>query len=591
MSVAYPVKQIQNGTIQIKNGKAIVTDPSSEGCFAMLSPSDNVDIYVDGKIIKTKTEVTADNKIKIVGKEIPGEHIININADKKKMTVHLGVEATSGKKYLVKDFGPCGEITEIECQEIIQPPEPLSLEEVYKALNKRGIVYGIDKAAIIKAVNDSTGEAVIVASGIEAQKGQDARIEACFHDGEYKEKSEDELWVDHFDYGTIASVEAGMVVARKIAAKPGTPGMDVTGRKLEPPGTRDVQLKAGSGAELAAGGWEAVAKVNGRPQLRGCTVTVTPVYKVKGDVDKKTGNVNFAGDVVVEGNVLDAMKVRAGGNIRILGFVTHCQIEAGGDIFIGRNAISSSVKAGGARVHLFPIRDNLRSVLASFEELSKILEQCFADRRILDRPEVKKYGPGAVLKILLDTRFPSLSGEMQQLDELLAVLVSGPGTIFDDGLSLVTAQLKQRFSGTGPLEFGTIEEILEAVENFVACCRDSLESIQWSLQDKSTITLGYVQHSTLEATGDVIILGKGCYNTNIVCGGSVTAKEKKSFFRGGQIKAEGNVDIYELGSLGGAITKVEVPSNKIITAAVSHQGVTIKQGAVVKIVGAKAGDL
>ena len=74
--------------------------------------------------------------------------------------------------------------------------------------------------------------------------------------------------------------------------------MDVTGRKLDPPGTRDVQLKAGPGAKLSAERNEAIATINGRPMLR-IYGFVIPVYKVKA-MWIKTGNINFSGDVVVE---------------------------------------------------------------------------------------------------------------------------------------------------------------------------------------------------------------------------------------------------------------------------------------------------
>ena len=103
--------------------------------------------------------------------------------------------------------------------------------------------------------------------------------------------------------------------------------------------------------------------------------------------------------------------------------------------------------------------------------------------------------------------------------------------------------------------------------------------------------MGNAQNSTLQATGDVIIKDRGCYNTDITSGGNVVAREKESCFRGGKIKAEGHIEIYEIGSPGGAVTAVELPSNKDIKSAVIHQGVRIKQGSKVRIVGLKAGDL
>lgn len=582
--------KIKNGTVEIKKGKVFVTNPSPGGKCAVILPSDQVDIYVDGKLIKEKTAVSAENNIKILGKETPGTYKIDISVDKAKMNVYLAVEVVQGTKYVVNDCGPSEEVV-ITCEEYKVSPAPLNPEEVLSALRKRGVTNGIDREAVERAIRIPTGEAVLVATGTEPEKGEDARIEACFQDGEYQEKSTNALWVDNFDYGLIASIEAGEVIARKIPAKPGKPGMDVTGRKLDPPGTRDVQLKAGPGAKLSAGGNEAIATINGRPMLRGSTASVITVYKVKGNVDKKTGNINFSGDVVVEGNVLDAMKVRAGGSVRIEGYTTHCRIEAGGDIIIGKNAVGCVIKAGGANVYLMPLWEKLVSVRETVGELNKSLRQFFADPRILDRPEIKKYGPGAVLRLLLDTRFNGLVLEIRELDEMLSALTASSKAVFENSLSPGVTNLRKHFSGTGPLQFRTTNEILKTVEEFLKCSGTGLETIEMTLKDKASITLGNAQNSTLQATGDVIIKGRGCYNTNIVSGGNVIAREKNSFFRGGKIKAEGNIEIYELGSSGGAVTYVEVPSNKTITSVVTHQGLTIKQGSAVKIVGVKVGDL
>ena len=60
--------KIKNGTVEIKKGKVFVTNPSPGGKCAVILPSDQVDIYVDGKLIKEKTAVSAENNIKILGK-------------------------------------------------------------------------------------------------------------------------------------------------------------------------------------------------------------------------------------------------------------------------------------------------------------------------------------------------------------------------------------------------------------------------------------------------------------------------------------------------------------------------------------------
>lgn len=584
------VEQGENGTISIKGGVVVVCDPSEGGRRATISPCPNVKIYVDGTLIDKKTEVDSKSNIVLAPEEIPGDYKISIRVDRKKMEAFAAAEYVPGKLYIICDTRPVTDLNEIRFEIGESERKPLTPEELRRCLTEKGIVHGIDNSAIIKVVSFSDGQEVLVASGTAPQPGEDARIELCFREGEYIEKNEDDLWVDNFDYGTIASAEAGMVVARKHPAKPGIPGMDVTGKKLEPPIPRDFQLKAGSGVEISKNGLEAVALVNGRPQVKGYTVSVTPQYKVSGDVDSTTGNLNFSGDIVIEGSVQDGMKVRARGDIKILGFATHCVVEAGGNVEIIKNVVGSEIKAGGSKINLYPIQENLHSLVAYFLDLMKVLDQFLVDPRIKDRPEVRKYGYGAMLKILLDTRFSQIGVQLKELESLVESVLSGSEVILDEGLRITTGKMRQKFSGTGPLEFKTIEEIINSINDFLECAQSNLEKIEYALLARSSITVGYVQHSKLEATGNVIITGKGCYNTNITCRGDVICKDKKGFFRGGEIKAGGNVDIYELGSLGGAPTRVEVPSSKAINSAVTHQGVVLKVGRNIKVVGTKVGD-
>ena len=53
----------------------------------------------------------------------------------------------------------------------------------------------------------------------------------------------------------------------------------------------------------------------------GETINVFPIYEVNGDVDYHTGNIDFVGTVVIRGNVLTGFRIRAAGDIRIVGGV------------------------------------------------------------------------------------------------------------------------------------------------------------------------------------------------------------------------------------------------------------------------------
>ncbi|HDQ14224.1 MAG TPA: DUF342 domain-containing protein, partial [Sediminispirochaeta sp.] len=79
-------------------------------------------------------------------------------------------------------------------------------------------------------------------------------------------------------------------------------------------------------------------------------VSVEPVHVVEGDVNLKTGgNVIFLGTVIVKGNVDDGFKVKAAGNIEVMGNVGKSEMDAEGDVIVHQGIAGKGegmVKAG-----------------------------------------------------------------------------------------------------------------------------------------------------------------------------------------------------------------------------------------------------
>ncbi len=77
-----------------------------------------------------------------------------------------------------------------------------------------------------------------------------------------------------------------------------------------------------------------MADIDGCPAVVKEKVVVDPVYTVPGNVDFKTGNIEFIGAVMIKGNVTSGFTVKAGGDVNILGNVEEAIIEASGKINI-----------------------------------------------------------------------------------------------------------------------------------------------------------------------------------------------------------------------------------------------------------------
>ncbi|SFM30284.1 DUF342 domain-containing protein [Salibacterium qingdaonense] len=234
------------------------------------------------------------------------------------------------------------------------PPEDSSwsTEEWMAFLQEEGITYGILEKNIERLGSDplSVVYPLEVARGIPPVNGTSAYIEpARFDKGEKEE--EDPAEVDLKNVIHIAMVEAGAYTGRKVEAEPGENGTGVDGSDLQAKAGKDFPLRPGKNTRVE--GNDIYAVQAGQVSVRKKTIHVNPLYEVKGDLDLKTGNIDFTGNIMVRGNVPSGFELKAQGDIRVLGTVEAAVLTASGSIFInaGVNARNKGSIEAGHSVH------------------------------------------------------------------------------------------------------------------------------------------------------------------------------------------------------------------------------------------------
>ena len=220
------------------------------------------------------------------------------------------------------------------------------------ALSRSGIVHGIDHEAIDKICSGGNGRRmVVVARGTEPISGTAGQM--------------DLKWAGVIEPGGLVGedggidvkksksvIKAGHCIAIYTKATKGTPGTTVTGESVAAISGVDAPPKVGNNIDCPEdeNTIQYLAKESGRVRFSKNKLRVHTVYQVRGDVNGKTGNVHFIGDVEVIGRIMSGFTVKAGGSIRVGGSVeAGAKLEAGEDVFVG-NGISghnTSVKAGG----------------------------------------------------------------------------------------------------------------------------------------------------------------------------------------------------------------------------------------------------
>jgi len=232
----------------------------------------------------------------------------------------------------------------------------LGVDDYYKLLRTSGVVHGISKETLQKAIKaaSDTGEdknAVIVARGTEPKRGEDARIEYNFSLDVKPGLLLPDGKMDYRERELIQNVAAGQQLAVKIPPKPGKPGTTVTGEPVPAQPGRDMPLKALENVALSEDTLKLVAKREGMAvRDRSGGVRVITEFEIPGDVDYSTGNVRCKGTIRIEGSVLPNFSVESEQDVLIDGGVDSANVYAGGNLFVAHGIQGSpetEIVAGG----------------------------------------------------------------------------------------------------------------------------------------------------------------------------------------------------------------------------------------------------
>lgn len=138
------------------------------------------------------------------------------------------------------------------------------------------------------------------------------------------------------------------MLAEYIEPTKGEFGYDVCGKLLVPKLGRPSPRLRGKGFTVSDDGNTYYAQIDGKVEYRNYDLNVSSVYSVSGDLDGS--NIDFNGDVTIDGGVYSGVTVNAMGNIFIGGYVEDAVLKAGKDIIIkdGVNAKTNGyIEAGG----------------------------------------------------------------------------------------------------------------------------------------------------------------------------------------------------------------------------------------------------
>ncbi len=339
-----------------------------------------------------------------------------------------------------------------------------SLEELNGLLQENGVVSGIKEEALQELVQGKKNyEETLVAAGSEAKDGRDGFYEYHFDPcPPTKPIILSDGSVDYNVLGKMELVTEGQHLATYHPSLPSADGWDVLGNTIEAYVGKELPPLQCKRCEPDESGSEYYAGTEGNVTVAAGCLTVTPVYVIKGNLGAATGNVDFHGDVFVEGNVYAGVTVKTTGNITINGHVETASLFAGKDVIL-KNGMQGSgngiIRAG-------------RNVMARFIEQTKVYAGNEVNTGALMNCEVEA-GQSVVIA---GSRGSIIGGSVTAVEQVTAASIGNRAGVTTQVVIGLDCEFKYKMA--------KIDGQIEEYQNKMMEAESALERIAWQLQSQ-----------------------------------------------------------------------------------------------------------
>lgn len=409
-------EKIVDGYIKVEDGKIIVSNPSNGGKVPIINAKPPVKLFVGGYEIIKRTKVSSESELEWRIEEIP---LFEISVSENKLKAQLIIHRTQRHAWSLAEKSSALNVTLIAEEDNSIILETLNLQDILTPVNHMNIMMHLDIIAIQAEVLNPSYKTTVIARGKAPVQGQDAILDLYFSNHIENTFTEVSGQMDYKNHLNIPSVKSGDVIARKSPPIEGIAGYDVYGNVLLPDSVKDIQIAVKNNVEVTPD-FIVIARKEGRPRVTGDKIKyfdINTAHIVPGNVDLETGNIFFAGDVSVYGDVMDNMIIESLGNIYISGSVFNSTLTATGSIVVKGNVIGSNLYSG-----YFGMLYN--RLYNSSKQLTDILEKMMqSSKKLLNEIDKKgiKVRYGQVLLLIIESKYQQTGYVVK---ELLGVISS-----------------------------------------------------------------------------------------------------------------------------------------------------------------------
>ena len=322
------------------------------------------------------------------------------------------------------------------------------------ALTDKGIKNGID-FGVVDAVSkgEINQKSVIIARGTPCIDGKDGWYE--FFVKTEIESFEELLEQDKINFSQIEwfeTVNKDQQLAYYHKSIPGSDGTTVTGKKVFAKRCKELPLLSGTGITKQKDNVTYTASQNGVVTIDGYTLKVTPLLKLK-EVSASS-EVNFEGNLLIEGDVKSGARIHATEDVLIKGTVESAQINTEGNLILQKEFIGYRDATIRAKKNVFGPDFELVEIYAS----QKIIGNKFKNCILYAQGQVKTVGQDG--------------------------MITGGSTCAENGIKTVRLGTQERIPTF--IKIGKIERFKQRENNYNSIIRDvsqELFTLQTALKE------------------------------------------------------------------------------------------------------------
>ncbi|MGL5973036.1 MAG: FapA family protein, partial [Oscillospiraceae bacterium] len=265
-----------------------------------------------------------------------------------------------------------GERAEVIIHKAINGGKYISRDSFLENININGIVYGLKEDVIEDIFSNEKYGSFEIAVFRDRVDGEDGKIIEYFDkDKDSRPLEREDGTIDFKSLNIMGAVAKDELISEIIPPTEGQDGMTIFGKTMKALNGKVVKLNVGQNTYLSEDGLRLSASISGHIVYTSDRFIVKDVFVVKGNVDNSTGHINFDGDVIVNGDVLEGYYVKSNSNITVNGSVIGGCLYSRKDIVIKKGingGYKAQLKADGNITSKFIENTNVKCVGTIYAE-------------------------------------------------------------------------------------------------------------------------------------------------------------------------------------------------------------------------------